>query len=1762
MKTNVIGYERTTLGQLWDAYAKGKFTGASKLAVEEIFRASTVRVPMDSISGVQVLKFGGFTGREGHGILMHSKAMRAEGGADLDGDKSFFFFGGKGGWKKEWKDAYDSNKSEHYSKDGKSVSDNKDATIDINSKYSKYGTYSNLLSQEFTPAQEKMFNSKAFQYAPGERIRISEAAVNGRNLLGPAVVQKQVMTAAYNSIVAGGGEDVLQFEKWHKKKKYVYEVKVKAKTDEASQESQRKMGRAQLGLASDPLDVLGLKNKNEWFTYLWDTHFTISSAKKRLANSKRWIPVSGKEKDKIINLESVSGRQLKSGILKDYYDINSAYWGKNWAEGRKYSMSEINELGSAIYNINENPNRVNNALAKTGELLHGQDWSDSIFGRLDKAKVEAMYKQHQDDVSQFDWMKALLGRSSFKTPMGNYIANTMKYSLWKDGNVYNKNTQVLEGGLDGVANSTTLFTNAVKGTLFGKNKKLIADAIKNPHKRRPILEKISNLAEDFIVNDMTDLTAMTNASRIIKNMIIEGDIGLKGARNIEDAIDTMNKKIQYLKKRSYLMSRDRANLEVNYSPKEESIGPDGMKLQNTLLEIAFGTADLKKLTSKDRKRIREIGDDITAEIDQGTIDLKIEKFKTDLTDRGKLLFDQLLLGSLDRYDLNKIDNFIARIDKFDKTTMDIVHNMRSQAARTRTSKLGFNSSSVTTESLKDHLGTYLGLYKDMWKPRTTEEVNKASDKLHADLEKPEVQAETKMPDDALNRFMQESLMESGYMGLKEAPLDAKSKTLASEIATLIKSWGNNKLGQNLDEVVRNPYVVGKQLNAMNYQDFVRLRNYLQEAKRGNFIQRWFKKLGPTDLDLRHWMQIPETVGRELMRDDLQLMKQHGFFTDRYGNPREGMIMQPTNYVDMANNWLSLMVEKSTGGADRAVRKFQDSVQFHTGTEEAGLLWNIAVRQRELGLKHALLKEKDPTRKAEIQTILKYLNTKFNEADKAANYTKELKNKKFFVTVDGVRQERTGEWIVNKLNDSLTETFKSMHRFIRGEPGALDDYIIGYWDGKDQLSPKIDYKKFIRHMNQHMTGGMTPWKTIARSDVPDIFGIDGLRAVARSMQLDLLPRKTKKQREIRARIAKQPVLATGKIDFRYYFPHMFFDKKVALKGAKEAALKIMQTPDSEMSKDQKEIELKKIQYRTRSLEGDFNFKDMEEYEMFDSLVERMAKGKRISESRVKWFNANERAGSMHSRNSYTFGWSIDPSTVEAYIRSLNNTYYRQLSQMFSRDIIDRMGKEMPKKWGKEQAKAWQNWMKLYVNDAIGNPTIIPEAMYQDPTMKLKMSPYGWFADNKVRDRINKIADMLGLTNKKLPKELRGIDVDTVRHWSNIEGQYEMASLLAHPKSMVMNVLGGNLHTIQSAGLKNFINARRLDFLSKINPKWNNKQAIDNFITGHGVVPEYLLYEMGMHKAFQTNKGKDVLADIKSALMRDPNMDAAGLKEVVSKHGKGWWEKSTQFAAKFMTIPERALRRDAFMAHYIQAWEKFGGAVKDYNHPFLIEMAKKGVKATQFLYNAPNRPAFARTALGKVLARFQLYAWNSVKLRNEVNRQARIAGYAPGSPEYQRYKRFFILDMFMLMMANTYSYSLFETNLPQPWGWFQDTSEWLLGDEEERDRAFYGNWPVEIAPLQAVLPPGLRLVGPTFKALIEDDWSRMAGYHMWNAFPFGRLAKDIVGPYNIIDQPSRIPEKFFGIPMTQIQRQRTAANRAEAKKLEEQEKQEQEDLLLQY
>ena len=264
------------------------------------------------------------------------------------------------------------------------------------------------------------------------------------------------------------------------------------------------------------------------------------------------------------------------------------------------------------------------------------------------------------------------------------------------------------------------------------------------------------------------------------------------------------------------------------------------------------------------------------------------------------------------------------------------------------------------------------------------------------------------------------------------------------------------------------------------------------------------------------------------------------------------------------------------------------------------------------------------------------------------------------------------------------------------------------------------------------------------------------------------------------------------------------------------------------------------------------------------------------------------------------------------------------------------------------------------------------------------------------------------------------------------------------------------------------------------------------------------------------------------MRDQEMSGDSVREIAKRH------KVTQpvmeLAAKFMSVPERALRRDAFMAHLLHWHQKFGGVMKDLDHPVLIELAKKGVKATQFLYSAPYRPMFARTGLGKIMTRFQLWGWNAVRFRKEALKQARLYGFKGEAME--RAARMMQLDLLVFGLGNMFTYSLFDTAMPAPWNWLQDTSEWIFGDEEERNRAFFGQWPRAVAPLQTVTPPILRLPMASIRGFIEDDWSKVSDYYIYTMLPFGRIVRDFHGPNNLIENPMGLVDKWTGVPLFEL------------------------------
>ena len=137
---------------------------------------------------------------------------------------------------------------------------------------------------------------------------------------------------------------------------------------------------------------------------------------------------------------------------------------------------------------------------------------------------------------------------------------------------------------------------------------------------------------------------------------------------------------------------------------------------------------------------------------------------------------------------------------------------------------------------------------------------------------------------------------------------------------------------------------------------------------------------------------------------------------------------------------------------------------------------------------------------------------------------------------------------------------------------------------------------------------------------------------------------------------------------------------------------------------------------------------------------------------------------------------------------------------------------------------------------------------------------------------------------------------------------------------------------------------------------------------------------------------------------------------------------------------------------------------------------------------------------------------------------------------------IADTLSIALGSMFMYSLFGSQMPQPYAWFQDLGDWLFGNDEARDRAFFGAYPAQLAPLQLITPPSARLTGPILNGLINGDWEKMANYYIWTMFPFGRLARDLVGPGGLTENPYYGIDKLTGIPV--VGTKRLASKRTKA------------------
>jgi len=1884
--STVWGGKGKRLEDVWNQF-NGEGYGASQEKVREVLRTALTRVPMDSISGSHILNFGGFTGVRGYGVLLHPRTMDALGGADLDGDKAFGFFGSENyGFKKAWKDLYHSNKNE-----GEGLTSDQ-----LKDKYRETFVHG-------MDAKGEEFGDAFHQYSPHTRLNISEAAFVGRHSLGPTVVNRATLNAAWSAI-RGSKDGFFDYETSMKgltvtpsegirpvpvddpakplmsslpvkgntptmfytgvgsrdvpkevrsemaalarelekagytlrtgdakgsdaafragaRKKEVYKasdandraraiaqevhpawgnlksdyvknlmarntfqvfgkdlglpsdfavvwtkggeesytqrtfktggtgqaielasrrgipvinlsnpnwrtkldavLSGKTETELPSYQAEgaikvrmtplmdaenmklfREKARAAISFASDPMDEGGLKNRNVFFDELarhlfkWEVYDPrTGEIIKDLTNSYNNHTIGSFNKNR------------RTGIVKIMSDINSKLYGKNVMENRRWQFYEVQEALRAGEKIDAFGR--NNMLSKLAHSLNGVDYSDGIFNRVNFNKLSEMYQSHEEAVKsdRFRWLKDILGRKSMFVRQGWFTDFIIEHKLnTEEGMSKATNPNLPEWNKVNKALQIRYTKGKDKGRfIFGimnRNQYMIKN-IQEPGYRRYVLNHILKQAEDFVVNDISDIASMNLLKRY-------GD-AIPSKAIVEDII----LKVEELKRRSYLMSRKMAGRQ---SIEDMKLNPEEKQLLRNIRR-GLGAEDVpaEQLFSQ-------------TEIDNQIVEYKRNK---NLTPQESAFMDALLLGSVNRGFHKAIEQIDATLPKEGRSELfeQEYQKLKKFKENTTVSRLGFASNAVDRAVLAD----YMKEYKTLWNKSSAIDPKVKSTVIGeskvAEKDRPIVDENGNTVEGSILETPEQDKMTQQYLdevkpfeGLHDGELKGESKEVYYSMKSHLEHY-QNKVGKNLQGIVRD--VVGKDLNSMNLEDWRTMDRYFKQVRTGTWYQRMFDKVlsKSPEIKKRYHHMFPEAINRDMMRYELELMDVRRPYIDKDGNEQIGPALRATGVVDMLQRGVYSSQENAINIEQSEKKKLKETLRPYVDSiPEGRALYRMAVRIREeAGFGN------------EQFDYGKYLKDEALKQD-----WESLKDKEFGIILpDGTKDKMTGRKIVANINDIITEQNKKVHKWLVGDEEKINFYL----DMDDGTHAGL-----VRLKNRFLED----LREAARKNEPmDIeLGIDGLNRIAKRILISQVPEAGREEAQ-KALRENLKIGETGELNPNFYFPHVNFDRGQARKRLLEALENTLD--DRSLESRDREIKVQKLIHHYKQMTGDWVSKDEmgDRWDEIGDHLSAIADRKTASKEYIQWYKSEMKVGNQYSRSKDPIpGWDIDPEAYEFYMKNISDTFYRITSQIASRSLINDWSQDFyfRSKKDKKLTNSWRNFLRLYVQDSMGYPSQIPEKVLNDPKMKLKGTPYAWLADSNVLDRVNNIASKLGVRQRNLPKELRGYGYKDLSAWTNLEAKYQLATLLAHPKSSIANFYGGTSMTIINTGWENFRNARKIEYLSNtVNPKWNRMQDVEDWVTSHGVIEEFLRYEADINPQVKGEKWNRFFEDAMAKIRKDPNMDDSTLYELAKKHRLT--DKAFQVAASFMRVPERILRRDAFVAHYLQAKEKFGGAITDFNDPFLVEMAKKGVKATQFLYSAPFRPAFARTALGKVLTRFQLWAWNSVRFRNQVLREAEVRGWREGTPEFKRFQRLATHDFFVTGMASIFMYSLFENALPAPWNWFQDTADLLYGDDKERERAFFGAYPYPFQPLQMATPPIARLLPPLFKGMVTDDYTKLSNYYVWTMFPFGRLAKDIAGPGGVIDNPVYGVSKLTGIPYIQFAKHLKSAFKPEEEEEEE-------------
>jgi hypothetical protein len=1771
-------------GELWDIHQNPNTPAGIKAEISKFFEALTTRVPIDSISGTAALNFGGFTGRKGFGGLIHGEVMRKLGGADADGDKMWLFMDVKS----KYKDVYKQNKDEflrYYKKSQYGQKGKKDVlTPEEFNELSKgvqpskapqvIGDYSKYVD----PGWDTM---KAF----GRRMKVIQhldtyKSKGTKNAERQLVFDLMKYIEGFNPKTLKNHKISIELEKIVKTlKKAGYKFGWDANegvfrivAPDGNAWSNRPKGAPRLKQTTKKTTKVKGFNPDDWYEGTSDNKeayrkdFTVTTGSNiglRRSPSLMYsinhrktisdIAADGRNrlgpavvaKQNLIALYTDKIQELE-GLEEKVFDVDvgdklNTSFTVRLKTGKKALKDAMEKLRASIAFPSDPLDEigiVNNDIyfSKMFESLFEVTSAKSKKGKIPVEKVTSLMKrkaiQNYSNINSAYYGKNVADNRQWRyherkqkadfihnIPAESRVsiitkqADTLKDVDWQDG--YQKRVN-----LDSVQSLYADYNEEVRS----KKNKEVAKAFYRGGFTVPFNKQISrylqgrlegdNLkqAEDFFSNDLQVMTGYKT--------------GIEYWRQLpKEKLQEIALELDEISKGSYLLNREsEGSYEYTIKPKKgENITINqAQKEKLDKAKIEYEILDEKPLPKK------------TQSLNQAETDALITKYKDTLSPIEQDAFDSLLLSGFRIPYANELKSFYDLRNKKDRSFIEDVamEATGKNIYSTGVNRLGFSSKAVSDKIITDYWNNYKKLFNESSDPiseslkkdlfeisnqmREPVNVKVENSEIKADLgEGREAQLENLRTLDKIPAFRR--VAENKSKG--RVSLTSENQKLYNEILEHLDFYGPS-IGLKLEGYMK--HLFHKSPDSMTIED-MRAFNHLLGSRRsgdhlgwlGKQFVKWTK--GDPLLSKYFYNTFPMTSDRAWLRKDFKLVERIGMFWNPLERKAEtGIVYKPAHAMGQLNYSITNLGDFSTHEKRKKEDNFRNEMQFLNAIPEAQELAELATYQRELplGLKLDAFKASDLSMNAKARTYgIKNGKLQNKILERIASVDKKVYNVRF----GNKSKDMTGQEIMDKINKIYSKHSDGVYKkWLRGNPKTLAKYIYRDENGVEQANLDLFAKDMMDAIKEN----------IAIDKVLDI-GVDGMNRIGTHLQLKMT-NNPKLKGSLRRRL--------DEIGTKYrkdFFPHVNHEGKHIEKALKSAMEDLANKSYSNTTREGLISKAAALSLKMRNVTDEFSLETWKQWGIYDDIKQRI---KEKTADIIDYDKSVVKSGHQMSRELHIPGYDRSPVAMETYTNNVVDAYYKNAAQIISRMIVDNFEVSGKSKYTDKKGKitdksawdnieAWTNHYKLYVNRAMGYPDIIPEYMINNPKMALKGTPYLWFADSTVKNRINKIAKKMGLGNKDVPEELQDImTYDKLKAWSNMEAKFELATLLAHPKTAIANIFGGTTMTIQSVGLRHWNKTRDIKWLSdNINTNWKSKEDTYKWVESLGVIEEFLRKEIGLSDHAKDKKVRDGLELLVRKIKKDPSVDDKTLKDVWKRSGLS--DSLFNKAAYFMRISERRLRRDAFLAHYIQARDIFKGAVDSPEHPFLIWWAKRGVKDTQFLYNAANRPAFAATNVGKIVSRFQLWAWNSVAFRNMVYKEAKERGYQKGTREFERFKRVMSTDMMLFALANVFTYSLFENTLPAPLNWMQDLGDWVFGSEKERDRAFFGSYPTAIAPLQMITPPAMRLVGPTFKAMLDDDWSRMSDYYAMTMIPFGRLARDVK---IAAENPIQTVERMTGLP----------------------------------